>query len=188
MTGRPARSRPELLGYLRPGSTWLAPTRGRSFLSEAEGFRRRMVAGAVPRPIPCRCIGARPGHLVGSRSAGGRDGPSAAGWPARRGAKGARPQVVGSSLDARPSPCSVSTSTSPDSCRLAGSRLAGVDDSPGPSSEPVDRPTGDPGDVVGAAVGECPLRVLVFGLRLPVLDEVQQHCRHARCDALSGLP
>jgi hypothetical protein len=42
----------------------------------------------------------------------------------------------------------------PDFCRLAGPRLAGVDDSAGPNTDPVDFPVRHPGDVVGAAVDE----------------------------------
>ena len=90
-----------------------------------------------------------------------------------------RAHVVGSSLGARPSPSSVSTSTSrPQISAVWRDRvLPEWKTRLGRDTEPVDRPVRHPGDVVGAAVGERPLRVFVLRLGLPVLDQVDDRGR-----------
>ena len=64
--------------------------------------------------------------------------------------------------------------------RLTGPGLARVDDARHPDAELLDRVTSHARNVFGTLVGQPPLRVFVVGLGLPMLNEIEVHCRHGR--------
>ena len=68
--------------------------------------------------------------------------------------------------------------STPDLGGLACSRLAGVNHPSRAHTELLDGVSCHPGNVVDTLVGEWAFRVLVLGLRLPVLNERERHCRH----------
>ena len=68
--------------------------------------------------------------------------------------------------------------------RLAGPRLARMQHPGRPHSELRDRVMRHSGYVLDTLVGERPFRVLVLGLGLPVLNQVELHPDQARARAL----
>ncbi len=78
--------------------------------------------------------------------------------------------------------------SAPDHGRLVRPRLARVDDARHPHSQLLDRVTCDPRDILDAPIGKRSLRVLVLGLGLPVLNQVEPHRYHRRARTRPGNP
>ena len=70
--------------------------------------------------------------------------------------------------------------STPSLGRLAGPRLARMQHPGRPHSEPRDRVMRHTGYILDTLVGERPFRVLVLGLGLPVLNQVELHTDEGR--------